>query len=57
MINHFLLLLPKTYDRKIFTLDGRIDLDLTPDDVTMNTPVYIKMDSPEPLLLAEGVCR
>ena len=48
---------PKTYDRKTFTLDGRIDLDLTFDDVTMNTPVYIKMDSPEPLLLAEGVCR
>ena len=23
----------------------------------MNTPVYVKMDSPEPLLLAEGVCR
>ena len=49
--------IPHTYDRKTFKLDGRVDLDSTFGDTTMNTPVYIKMDSLEPLLLAEGVCR
>ena len=34
-----------------------MDLDLTFDGVTIKTPVYIKMDAPEQLLLAEGVCR
>ena len=49
--------IPHTYDQKTFSLDGRVDLDLTFNGVTLNTPVYVKMDSPEPLLLAEGVCR
>ena len=48
---------PHTYDRKTFSLDGRVDLDVTFNNITMNTPVYVKLDSPEPLLLAEGVCR
>ena len=48
---------PRSYDGRTFTLNGRMDLDLTFDGVTMKTPVYIKMDAPEQLLLAEGVCR
>ena len=32
-------------------------LDITFDGKTMSTPVYIKLDAPEQLLLAEGVCR
>ena len=48
---------PRTYDRKPFTLDGRMDLDLSFGGVTMQTPVYIKMDAPDQLLLSEGVCR
>ena len=40
-----------------FTLHGRIDLDITFEGLTMRTPVYIKLDASEPLLLSEGVCR
>ncbi len=47
---------PRTYDRRQFSLDGRLDLDLTFGDKTMTTPVYIKMDAHEELLLSEGVC-
>ena len=48
---------PKTYDGRPFTLHGRMDLDITFEDTTMRTPVYIKLDTTEPLLLSEGVCR
>ena len=48
---------PRTYDQKSFTLDGRMDLDLAFGDLTMRTPVYIKMDAPDQLLLSKGVCR
>ena len=48
---------PRTYDHRPFTLDGKMDLDLSFDGTTMRTPVYIKMDAREPLLLSEGVCR
>lgn len=48
---------PKTYDGRAFTLDGKMDLDISFDNVTMKTPVYIRMDAPEVLLLAEDVCR
>ena len=34
-----------------------MDLDITFQEKTLNTPVYIKMDAPEQLLLSEGVCR
>ena len=47
---------PRSYDMRVFTLDGRMDLDITFEDRTINTPVYIKMDSPTNLLLSEGVC-
>ena len=36
---------PRTYDHRPFTLDGRMDLDLSFDGTTMRTPVYIKMDT------------
>ena len=47
----------RTYDQKPFTLHGRIDLDLTFGDTTMKTPVYVKMNAFDQLLLSEGVCR
>ena len=48
---------PRTYDRKTFTLDGRLDLDICFDGVTMRTPIYVKLDAADQLLLGEGVCR
>ena len=36
---------PRTYDQKPFKVDGRMDLDISFGDVTMWTPVYIKMDA------------
>ena len=47
----------RNYDHTPFTLDGRIDMDLTFDGKTMCTPVYIKADAHDQLLLSEGVCR
>ena len=47
---------PYTYDQKPFQLDGRIDLDISFDGRTMRTPVYVKMDAKDHLLLSEGVC-
>ena len=49
--------IPRTYSQRPFTLDGRMDLDISFEGSTMRTPIYIKMDAPEPLLLSEGVCR
>ena len=49
--------IPCTYNCQPFSLDGRMDLDVTFGDKTMQTPVYIKMDAPDQLLLSEGVCR
>ena len=34
-----------------------MDLDISFLDKMMTTPVYVKMDAHEPLLLSEGVCR
>ena len=48
---------PRTYDHKIFRLDGRLDLDVTFQGKTMKTSIYLKMDAKESLLLSEGVCR
>ena len=48
---------PRTYDQQPFTLDGRMDLDVTFGERTMRTPVYLKMDAHDQLLLSEGVCR
>ena len=48
---------PRTYDQKPFQLDGRMDLDISFAGQTMRTPVYIKMNAHDQLLLSEGVCR
>ena len=48
---------PCTYDQKPFPLDGRMDLDAAFSDKTMKTPIYIKMDAYDQLLLSEGMCR
>ena len=48
---------PIAYGRQPFTLHGKMSLRISFQDREMVTPVYIKMDSEEPLLLAEGVCR
>ena len=48
---------PRTYDQQPFRLDGRMDLDITFGDRKMTTPIYIKMDAHDQLLLSEGVCR
>ena len=45
------------YDCKPYRVNSRLDLDVTFQDLTMNTPVYVKMDAPESLLLSEGVCQ
>ena len=45
-----------TYDQKTFELNGHMDLDISFDGKTMCTPVYIKMDAADQLLLSEGVC-
>ena len=48
---------PRTYDQQPFTLDGRMDLDITFGNKQMTSPIYIKMDAYDQLLLSEGVCR
>ena len=48
---------PRTYDYMTFCVDGCLDLDITFKDKTMKTPIYLKMDAKEQLLLCEGVCR
>ena len=47
---------PRTYDQQPFRLDGRMDLDIAFGDKQMTTPVYVKMDAHDQLLLLEGVC-
>ena len=48
---------PCNYDKRPFQLHGKLELDVSFQDHTMRTDVYIKMDASEPLLLSEGVCR
>ena len=48
---------PRTYDRKVFKLDGCMDMEVTFQEKTIKTTVYIKMDATDQLLLSEGVCR
>ena len=47
---------PRTYDRKEFLLHGRSDLEIIVDGKVLCSPIYIKMDANEQLLLSEGVC-
>ena len=48
---------PRTYDQHTFTLNGRLDLDIEFDGKCLKTPIYLKMDAHDSLLLSEGVCR
>ena len=48
---------PRNYDQRPFRLDGRLDLDISFGEHTMHTPVFVKMDAHDQLLLSEGVCR
>ena len=48
---------PINYDHQPFYFDGKIDLDIEFDGRIVSTPIYVKMDAPEPLLLSEEVCR
>ena len=48
---------PYAYNQQSFSLDGMMSMDITFNDVTLTTPVYIKLDSKDQLLLSEGVCR
>ena len=45
-----------SYDWKPFTLDGSLQLDLTLEEYSMPTSVYVKMDADDQLLLSEDVC-
>ena len=45
------------YDQQPFHVNGRVDLDVSFLDKTMNMSIYVKMDAHEPSLLSEGVCR
>ena len=38
---------PRTYDGRTFTLDGKIELDVVFDGMTMKTRVYVKVDVTE----------
>ena len=40
---------PRNYDQQPFRLDGRLDLDVSFQDKTMTTPVYVKMNAKEQL--------
>ena len=46
---------PRTYDRKEFLLHGRMDLEIIFDGKVLCSPIYIKMDAHEQLILSEGV--
>ena len=48
---------PYNYDKKPVRLDGKLELDVSFQDHTMTTDIYVKMDVSKPLLLSEGVCR
>ena len=49
--------LPRGYDYRAFSLNGKLELDITFGETTMRTPIYVKMDAHDQLLLSEGVCR
>ena len=47
---------PHTYDRKELQLHGKMDLKIIFNGKGLRTPIYIKMDTHDQLLLSEGVC-
>ncbi len=48
---------PRNYDQRPFKLHGMINLSISFAGQVLTTTVYVKMDTVEPLLLSEGVCR
>ena len=48
---------PRTYDQKVFHLDGRMEIEISFEGKVMKTTVHIKIDAPDQLLLSEGVCK
>ena len=48
---------PRTYIREPFRLDSCIELDISFNERTMKTSVYVKLDAQDQLLLSGGVCR
>ena len=48
---------PRTYDRKPFTLHGMLELEISFAERKMKTKVDINVDTSDQLLLSEGVCR
>lgn len=48
---------PFTYDNKPFKQDGVMELAISFEGKVVCTPVYIKMDAEDQLLLSEGLCR
>ena len=49
--------IPRAYDQRPFTLDGRMELVITFGEKEISTQVYIKVDAADQLLLSEGVSR
>ena len=45
------------YDNKPFKLQGAIDMVICFGGKELTTPVYIKMDAEDQLLLSERLCR
>ena len=48
---------PRTCNQQTFHIDGKVEVDISFDDRTKKTAVYVKMDALKQLLLSEGVCR
>ena len=48
---------PHTYNHQPFHQDGQMDLRISFGNRDMVTPIYMKMNAPDPLLLSDGVCR
>ena len=48
---------PRTYEQRISTLHGHLDLHIEFAGRVLNILIYVKMDAPEDLLLSEGVSR
>lgn len=48
--------IPLNYDQQPFKLNGQMDLAVSFAGRVLTTPIYIEMDTEEPLLLSEGVC-
>ena len=49
--------LPRAYNHELFQLDGCMDLKVSFGERDMVTPIHVKMDEPDPLLLSEGACH